>query len=89
VRLDPGDMAELRPIIRAAVVAVLDELRQSELAQSDRLAYAEPEAAMMLSVRPHVLRDARLRGELDGSRVGKKTVYTKAELLKFLERQKI
>ena len=89
MKIDASDFDALRPLVEQAVAATLDRLRQAGLSESNRLAYPEPEAAMMLGIRPHVLRDARLRGELDGSRVGKKTVYTKAELLKFLERQKI
>jgi hypothetical protein len=89
VKIDASDIADLRPIISAAVVAVMEELRQSELAQSSRLAYPEPEAAALLGVRPHCLRDARLRGEISASRVGKKTVYQRGELLRFLEQQKL
>jgi hypothetical protein len=58
------------------------------LAQALGLAFTEPEAAVPLGVRPHVLRDCRRRGELQGAKVGSKIVYTRADLLDFLERQK-
>ena len=35
-----------------------------------RLAFTEPEAAALLGVKPHVLRDCRRRGELQGAKVG-------------------
>lgn len=53
-----------------------------------QLAFTEPEAAALLGVKPYVLRDCRRRGELDGSKVGSKIVYTRVDLLAFLERQK-
>ena len=51
-----------------------------------RLAFTEPEAAAMLGMKPYVLRDARLRGEIIGFRIGKKIFYSREELLKLLAR---
>ena len=56
--------------------------------QIDKIAFTEPEAAAILSLRPHVLRDARLRGEISGSRVGKRILYERTELLRFLHQQR-
>jgi hypothetical protein len=39
-------------------------------------------------VKPHVLRDCRRRGELQGAKVGSKIVCTRADPLESLERQK-
>lgn len=49
--------------------------------------FRNAEAAAAIGVRPHVLRDARLRGQIQGRKVGKKTVYARDELLKFLARE--
>jgi hypothetical protein len=84
MRLDAGDIADLRPVIAAAVRATLDEIRAADAKLGNQLAYPQNQAASLLGVAPTVLRDARLRGELKGKLVGKKIVYSRTELLRFL-----
>jgi hypothetical protein len=84
VKLDPSDIADLRPLIRAAVVATMDEIRESESKLVDRLGYPEAEAAALLGVERHTLRDCRLRGEIHGKKIGKRIVYSRDALVKFL-----
>lgn len=79
---------DLRPLVEVVVAATLERLGDERQRIGDRLAYSEPEAAALLSVRPHVLRDARLRGEIAGFRIGKGIRYERDELLRFLRRQK-
>ena len=55
---------------------------------SNRLAYSEMEAASLLGVKHHVLRDARIRGEVSATRVGGRHAYTRDELISYLERGK-
>ena len=52
---------------------------------SQRVPQGQPEAAWLLGIAPHVLRDCRLRGELKGKKVGKAFVYSRTELARFLE----
>jgi hypothetical protein len=85
VKLDVSDLDGLRPVIRAAVVAVLEELRADEAHLGDRLGYPEAEAAALLGVERHTLRDCRLRGEITGRLIGKRIVYGRAELVRFLD----
>jgi hypothetical protein len=82
------DRDELRPLVHMAVVEALDRMEEDRARFQGRLAFTEPEAAALLGVRPHVLRDCRRRGELQASKVGSKIVYTRADLLEFLDRQK-
>ena len=82
------DEGALRPLVRLAVAEALDRLEADRAKLHGRLAFTEPEAAVLLGVKPHVLRDCRRRGELQGAKVGSKIVYTRADLLEFLERQK-
>ena len=82
------DQESLRPVIRLAVAEALDRMEEERAKLHGRLAFTEPEAAVLLGVKPHVLRDCRRRGELQGSKVGSKIVYMRADLLEFLERQK-
>ena len=83
------DHSDLRPFIQEVVDMAIEriDLAQAKL-PTDRLAYAEPEAAALIGVAPHALRDARLRGELVGSKVGKKILYERVELIEFLSRQR-
>jgi hypothetical protein len=85
MKLDAGDIESLRPIIAAVVSDVLAELRTDQAKLNGRIGYTESEAAAAIGVQRHVLRDARLRGEIAASRVGKRIVYQTTDLLKFLE----
>ncbi|NUQ65464.1 MAG: helix-turn-helix domain-containing protein [Pirellulales bacterium] len=87
LRIELGS-EELRPIVRLAVAEALERMEAERAKFNGRLAFTEPEAAMLVGVKPHVLRDCRRRGELQGAKVGSKIVYTRADLLEFLERQK-
>ncbi len=82
------DENDLRPVVRLAVAEALDRMEEERAKLNGRLAFTEPEAAVLLGVKPHVLRDCRRRGELQGAKVGSRIVYTRADLLEFLERQK-
>ncbi len=79
---------DLQPLIEQVVHATVAQLLADQALSSDRIAFTEPEAASLLGVARHTLRDARLRGELAGSRVGKKIVYERTELLRFLQQQR-
>jgi hypothetical protein len=48
---------------------------------------SEPAAAALLRVQPHVLRDARKRGELHCTKIGKSVRYTRDQLDAYLRRQ--
>ena len=78
------DTTDLDPLVRQIVAAVVEELRDDERHVSGRLAVKEAEAAALIGVDRHVLRDARLRGEINGSKIGKSIVYEVDELLAFL-----
>jgi len=71
-----------------AVAEALEKIEDERAKFNGRLAYTEPEAAVLLGVKPHVLRDCRRRGELQGAKVGSRVLYTRADLLDFLERRK-
>ena len=80
---------DLRPIVQVAVAEALERLQAEQARLNGRLAYTQPEAAALVGVRANTLRDARLRGELAGSMVGNKIVYTREELVAFLRRQEV
>ena len=82
------DSEDLRPIVHLTVAEALDHLEAERAKLHGRLSFTEPEAAALLGVKPYVLRDCRRRGELQGAKVGSKIVYTRGDLLDFLERQK-
>jgi hypothetical protein len=80
--------SDLRSLVEAVVAATVERLDGERRRIGDKLAYSEPEAAALLSVKPYVLRDARLRGEIVGFRIGKGVRYEREELLRFLRRQR-
>ena len=85
MKLDPADLADLRPLLDEVIVATLDRLRaDAEKLDGKRLGYPEAEAAVLLGVNRHVLRDARLRQEIHARKIGKRYIYSRDSLLKFL-----
>ncbi len=81
VELDNTDLAQL---IRQIVAEVRDQDEAKQARLNGRLAYPEPEAAALLGVQPHVLRDCRLRGEIQAVKCGKRLLYSREALQRFL-----
>lgn len=85
--LEPDD---LRPLIQSIVDTTIERVDAARAKlPAGPLAYAEPQAAALIGVASHSLRDARLRGELNASRCGKRVIYQRSELLKYLASRKI
>ena len=85
MKIDASDIADLQPIIAAAVQSTLDAIHaDAEKLDGKRLGYPEAEAAALLGLARHCLRDARLRGEIHARMVGNKYIYSRDTLLKFL-----
>jgi excisionase family DNA binding protein len=84
MKLEPDDIRELQPVIREIVKVILDELGTLGAGGSGRLAYPEREAAALLGVPYYVLRDARKRGRIKGQKAGRKWLYGREELQRFL-----
>jgi hypothetical protein len=82
------DTDELRPLIQTVVAEVLAATEADAVRLNGRLAYPESEAAVLLGVRPHVLRDARLRGEIEAATIGKRIVYEPEALKSYLRRNR-
>ena len=79
------DVNDLRPLIEQIVTEVVKQVEEVSSRHGERIAYTEPEAAALLGVAPHVLRDCRLRGEVEGSKCGKRIVYRREDLFTLLE----
>jgi hypothetical protein len=84
VKLDASDIADLHHVITAAVRATLHEIQAEDAKFGNQLGYTEPQAAALLGVAAHVLRDCRLRGEISARKVGCRYVYSRDSLLRFL-----
>ncbi len=78
------DPETLKPLLDAAVERALERVGLFDAKLGDRLGFIEPEAASLLGVEQHVLRDCRLRGEIHARKVGKRYVYGRDELIRFL-----
>ena len=75
---------EIRSLIEQVVTEVLDRTTADRPQLNGRLGFTESEAAALIGVRPHVLRDCRRRGEIAGKLVGKRIIYTRDALEGFL-----
>jgi hypothetical protein len=75
----------LRPLIRDVVAEVLAALEQDRKPLDGKMAYGEAEAARLLSLHPHQLRDERRRGRIAASvGPGRKILYRREDLLEYL-----
>jgi predicted ester cyclase len=70
VKLDASDIDDLRPLIDAAVRSTVEQIRAAESRLADRLGFPEREAAALFGIPGHV---------------GKRMIYSRAELVRFLE----
>jgi len=87
------DPTALAPLVRAIVAEVLAQI-EADAARigadaggsgGGRLCYSEEEAARLLGLEPHVLRDERRRGRIAASQiVGRRIRYTRQDLVDYL-----
>jgi hypothetical protein len=79
------DPTGLRPLIEQVVTETLARLETERAKVNGKLAYSEPEAAALLGLEPHQLRDERLRGRIGASSiVGRRIRYTREDLTSYL-----
>jgi hypothetical protein len=82
VQIDPES---LRPLIDAAVAVAIARMEAGRAALDGRMAYSEPEAADLLGLKTHQLRDERLRGRISASMgPGRKILYSRDNLARYL-----
>ena len=82
------DCEDLRPLVQLAVAEALDRLEVERMKFNGRLAYSEVEAADLLGLAKHQLRDVRLRREIEHTRIAGRVFYTREQLSDFLDRSK-
>jgi Helix-turn-helix domain len=85
------DPEALGPLIRQIVTETLAAVEADRAKLTpNRLAYTESEAAGLLGLRPHVLRDIRLAGRISSSRgPGRRILYQPSDLLAYLARGRV
>jgi hypothetical protein len=84
MKLEAADLKELAPAIDSIVEQVVAKIEQRRL-QTERIGYPEREAAALIGLKHHVLRDARRRGQIGARKIGRNWMYSREALLKFLE----
>lgn len=84
------DAETLTPIVQAVAREMLAQLVGEQAKLADKLCYSEPEAARLLSLQPHQLRDERLRGRIKASKVvGRRVRYLREDLLAYLMSRRV
>jgi hypothetical protein len=79
------DAEALAPLVRQVVAEVLAATADDRAKVGDRLCYTEAEAAALLGLNEHQLRDERLRGRIGASSiVGRRIRYTREDLVRYL-----
>jgi hypothetical protein len=81
---------QFRSLVKSVVARVFSELEQLKKTHDGRLAYTEAEAASMLGLKQHQLRDIRLDGKISHTRiVGRQIRYTPQDLIDYLTRERV
>jgi hypothetical protein len=81
------DADTLRLLVEQVVILALERLTAAQAKLPDQLAYGEAEASRLLDLARHHLRDERLRGRIEFSRiVGNRVAYTSEALVAYLAR---
>jgi len=89
MKLESSDIDALRPIISETVRQTLEAMDgHNALLGTERLGFGEAAASEILGVKRHVLRDARLRGEISAKLVGRKYIYSRQCLLSYLSKER-
>ena len=79
------DTAVLDPIIRKVVTETITQMEAERAKLGDRLCFSEAEAARLLGLRQHQLRDVRLAGKISCSQiVGRRIRYCREDLIRYL-----
>lgn len=90
ISLGSIDPEALRPLVEQVVRVAIERLEavKGDL-DPDRLAYSEPEAAALLGLNTHQLRDERGRGRITASLVvGRRVRYLRSDLIAYLMRER-
>ena len=87
-RLFHGSIVQRFNLTNVDTNETVERLEEERDRLGERLAFREHEAAALLSVERHTLRDARLRGEVEASRLGRRIIYSRDQLLRLLERNR-
>ena len=82
MKLEPSDLATIAEAVANRLQQLADT--DSRLGHPDRIGFPESEAAELLGIPQHVLRDCRLRGEIFARKIGKRFVYSRQTLLDHL-----
>jgi hypothetical protein len=79
------DVAALRPLIETIIEATVSRLDAARATLDGKLCFSEEEAARLLGLEPHVLRDERRRGRIKASKiVGRRVRYLREDLTSYL-----
>jgi hypothetical protein len=75
----------LEPLIRRVVEETMARLEEQRAKLDGRIAYSEEEAARLIGLEPHQLRDERRRGRIEASAiVGRRIRYLRQDLVSYL-----
>ena len=86
------DPAALTPLVRQIVSETIAQLEaaRAQIPDAGQLAYSEEQAAALLALEPHVLRDERRRGRISASSVvGRRVRYSRQDLIDYLASRRI
>ena len=86
IEFNPDD---LRPLIRQVVAETIGRVEADQVKVNGKLSYTESEAAALLGVPRHSLRDLRLSGRIKASKIGKRILYSRESLVRLLEENEL
>jgi len=77
---------ELEELVRETVIATINALPPALLTTAQPV-YSHADVARMTGLTPHTVHEHRKEGRIEGSRAGKKYVYTREAILAYIAGQ--
>lgn len=88
MRFSADDLADMKPFLQEIIRATVAELRAAEQTAGEQLAFTEVQAGAALGVAPHVIRQARRDGKINGVKVGRAWLYPRTEIVRAIAVEK-
>jgi hypothetical protein len=80
---------DLEPLIERVFERVIARLETEREALGDRIAFSEAEAAALLGLEAHQLRDERRRGRIKASRIVNRAIrYLRSDIMDYLHQHR-
>ena len=90
MKIEPADMDAIRPLLIEIIREAVADATPRPAAENELRVYTEAQAAELLQLKTHNLREARKAGKIAYTRtVGRRIAYSRQDVESFLQRERV